>query len=96
MLMLTVGAADAIQALIDDGNLPEESALRISSRASDNGAPAFALTLQAQPNPQDQIVESAGARVFVDPDVAPALDDKALDAHITSGGDVEFVLASQE
>lgn len=95
MLTLTSEAATAIHDLIDEGELPEESALRISSRASENGAPAFALTLEATPHPQDQVVEADGARVFVDPAVAPALDDKALDVHVTNGGGVEFVLASQ-
>lgn len=95
MLTMTTEAASAIHDLIDEGDLPEDAALRISSRAPDDGAPAFALTLEVGPRPEDQIIEADGARVFVDPDVAPALDDKALDAHVTNDG-VEFVLASRE
>lgn len=95
MLTLTPDAASAIHTLIDQGEFPEDAALRISTRASENGVPAYALTLEVRPRPEDQIVEAEGARVFVDPQVAPALDDKSLDAHVTSGGAVEFVLASQ-
>lgn len=96
MLTLTSDAATAIQTLIDEGDMPAETALRISTRAPDNGAPAFALTLEAKPRPEDQIVESDGARVFVDPLVAPALDNQALDVQVTTGGNVEFVLGSQD
>ena len=49
----------------------------------------------ADPQPDDQVLEAEGARVFVDSDVAPSLDDKALDAQINAQGQVEFRIAEQ-
>jgi len=41
------------------------------------------------------VVESAGARVFVDPEAAAALDDKALDAQVNEQGDLAFRISEQ-
>jgi hypothetical protein len=40
-------------------------------------------------------VEEGGARVFVEPAAAAALDDKSLDAQVNEQGDLAFRIADQ-
>lgn len=101
MLELTLDASQAIERLLSDPDVPAGAGLRIeSARAaqSDNGSAAEVAKLRiavAQEAPGgDQIVESEGARVFIEPEVADLLDDKLLDID-TDGVRVEFTLAEQ-
>jgi hypothetical protein len=41
------------------------------------------------------VVEESGARVFLEPNAAAALDDKILDAAVDDKGGVEFLLVPQ-
>jgi hypothetical protein len=41
------------------------------------------------------VVDSSGARLFLDNDAALLLDDKALDASVDDQGTVQFALAEQ-
>jgi len=93
MLTLTDSAATAIRTLITQPDLPEETGLRIMKEG--DGAPSFQLALTEGPAAGDQVVESAGARVFVDPEAAAALDDKALDAQVNEQGDLAFRISEQ-
>jgi iron-sulfur cluster assembly protein len=43
----------------------------------------------------DQVIETSGARVFLEPGAAVALDDKSLDAQVDDQGTVAFTLADQ-
>lgn len=95
MLTLTHDAATAIQALTTKPDLPEQTGLRIASAAGDNGALSFAVSVADGPQPDDEVVEAEGARVFVDSEVVPALTDKALDAEVDEQGQVRFQLAAQ-
>ena len=45
--------------------------------------------------PGDQVVEQAGATVYLDESAATMLDDKVLDAAVDEGGRVEFALGVQ-
>ncbi|MGH8824144.1 MAG: Fe-S cluster assembly protein HesB [Jiangellaceae bacterium] len=95
MLTLTHDAASAINALTTQPDLPEQTGIRIASAAGDNGALSFAVTVAAGPQPDDEIVEAEGARVFVDSEAVPALEDKALDAEVNEEGQVRFQIAAQ-
>jgi iron-sulfur cluster assembly protein len=44
----------------------------------------------AQPARDDQVLDEAGARIFLDPEAAQLLDDKALDAAVDQQGAVQF------
>jgi Fe-S cluster assembly iron-binding protein IscA len=46
------------------------------------------------PEDQDEIVEEEGVQVFLEPDVAPYLTDKLLDAEI-DGDEVHFTVGPQ-
>ena len=61
----------------------------------DGGAGGLALSLSDGPQAGDQVIEEADVHVFVQPDAAAALDDKALDAQVNEDGEVSFQLQSQ-
>jgi iron-sulfur cluster assembly protein len=46
------------------------------------------------PAEDDEVIEEAGARVFLDPGAASLLDDKVLDAEVAEG-QVAFTIADQ-
>lgn len=93
MLTLTDSAVTAIRNLTSQPELPEDTGLRIMSQ--NEGGPAFQVTLAESPAAGDQVIETAGARVFLEPDAAVALDDKSLDAQVDDQGTVAFTLADQ-
>lgn len=101
MLQLTVDATQAIERLLQSAGVPAGAGIRIESagpvRAS-NGAHAEGGTLRmvvAREAPGgDQILESEGARVFIEPDVVAFVDDKLLDI-ASDGSTVRFTLAEQ-
>ena len=93
MLTLTEQAVAAIRNLTSRPGLPAETGLRIASE--DSGAGGLALSLADGPRPGDQVIDEADVHVFVQPDAAAALDDKALDAQVNEDGEVSFQLQSQ-
>ena len=93
MLTLTDSAVTAIRNLTSQPELPEDTGLRIMSQ--DEGGPAFQVTLAESPVAGDQVIETDGARVFLEPGAAVALDDKSLDAQVDDEGTVAFTLAEQ-
>lgn len=93
MLMLTRDAADAIKGLAE---APGAEGVRISALTSvDAAAPGLQVTLARGPDAQDAVVEAEGARIFLAPDAAQALDDKVLDANV-EGEEVRFAVMLQE
>jgi iron-sulfur cluster assembly protein len=93
MLTLTDSAVTAIRNLTSQPELPDETGLRIMSQQQ--GGPAFQVTLAESPVDGDQVIETEGARVFLEPVAAEALDDKSLDAQVDDEGTVAFTLAEQ-
>jgi iron-sulfur cluster assembly protein len=93
MLTLTDSAVTAIRTLTSQPELPVDTGLRIM--AQDEGAPSFQVTLAETPVAGDQVIEEAGARVFLEANAAAALDDKALDAQVDDEGTVAFTVAQQ-
>jgi iron-sulfur cluster assembly protein len=89
MLTITPTAAEAIRAIVESTDVPEQGGLRISI-AQQNGAQA-SLELAVSPAPMegDEVVEEDGAQVFLDEMAALALEDKALDAEI-EGEEISF------
>ena len=55
----------------------------------------FGITAADQPEPGDQVVEQAGATVYLESQAADALSDKVLDAAVDASGNVEFALGQQ-
>ncbi|GAB3676873.1 iron-sulfur cluster biosynthesis family protein [Actinocorallia lasiicapitis] len=93
MLALTDTAATVIRQLAAQPETPGTGGLRIAP-APDTPA-ALAVGFTPRPLDGDQVIEDDGARVFVDPQAAPALDDKILDAEVDGNGDIAFLLGLQ-
>jgi Fe-S cluster assembly iron-binding protein IscA len=93
VLTLTDHAVSAIRDLTTQPGLPAETGLRIAPE--DGGAGGLALALSDGPRAGDQVIEKADVQVFVQPDAATALEDKALDAQVNEDGEVSFQLKSQ-
>ena len=94
MLTITDTAAEAIRGIVAAPEIPDGAGLRIATQP-DGGAAALEVTVAEQPAETDQVVSEAGARVFVEADAVPLLDDKLLDAQI-EGTRVGFTLSEQD
>lgn len=92
MLTVTNNAATAIRDITSQDAVPPGAGLRI---ASEDGGNALVLSLVAQPSEGDQVVDSAGARLFLDQQAAQLLDDKELDVTVDPSGDVQFAVGDQ-
>lgn len=92
MLTLTENAVMVIRDLTTQEEVPDGAGLRI---ATDPSGSSLTLALAAEPAQGDQVVDEAGARLFLDPDAAQFLDDKALDAAIDPQGAVQFGFAER-
>jgi iron-sulfur cluster assembly protein len=97
MLVLTEAAAEVVKAITATTETPEGSGLRIAPSAQGSGDPG-ALQVSAAPGPgeNDQVVEAAGAHIYLEPAAAAYLDDKVLDAQVDTEGKAHFSLGLQE
>lgn len=92
MLTMTDNAATAIRDITSQDAVPPGAGLRI---AADENGDGLVLSLAAEPLDGDQIVDSAGARLFLDRHAAALLDDKELDVTVDASGDLQFAVADQ-
>jgi len=92
MLTLTENASTLIKNLAEQTAVAENAGLRISTTEDDAG---LAVDLTPAPEPTDQVVESSGARVFLEQNAAVVLEDKVLDAQLDEGGAVTFAIGQQ-
>lgn len=96
MLALTENAAEAVEKIVSQPEVPESAVVRISSEEDTepgNGAsPELKFTLASEPEDDDVVVE--GIRISVEPDALDFLDDKVLDAELAEGS-VQFSLYMQ-
>lgn len=93
MLVLTDTASTVIETLVAREGDPQSAGLRIDSGGPQSNE--FAVAVMPTPQPGDQVVESGGARVFLEPNASVALDSKVLDAKVTEQGAVTFAIADQ-
>ncbi len=89
MLTLTENAQTIITGIVDGAQVPQTGGIRIAQDAQGEG---LSVTVAELPEVQDQVVEAAGAKVFLDESAAVALDDKVLDASATADGRVDFAI----
>ncbi|WP_182898791.1 Fe-S cluster assembly protein HesB [Microbispora sp. H10830] len=90
MLTLTDNAVMAIRDLTVGENIPDQAGLRLAAKPGTEAS--LELSLVSAPQAGDQVIEKADTRVFVEAGVAPALDDKTLDAEIGAEGEHTFKL----
>ncbi len=97
MLVLTEAAAEVVKSATSTPQTPDGTSLRIVSSVSEPEDPgALRLTVAAGPGENDQVIEAAGARVFLEPQAAAYLDDKVLDAQLDEQGEAQFTLGTQD
>ena len=94
MLTLTDSASTVVKTIIERTPDTADSALRIS--ASEPGATDLSLAVASRAEPNDTVIETAGATVFVEENAARVLDDKVLDAEIDDEGSVRFSIDAQK
>ena len=92
MLTMTDTAAEAVKTIVSRIPDATDGGVRISDDGETTG---LALTLATAPEATDTVVDSHGARVFLDSSAAAALNEQVLDAHVTQDGGVSFELAPQ-
>jgi iron-sulfur cluster assembly protein len=88
MLTLSPSAVEAVDALLHSPEVPEEAGLRIAA-TEDTPEPALSVQIAPEPDPEDQVIEEGGARVFVDATAAALLDDAQLEAQ-AQGDQIAF------
>lgn len=94
MLTITSDAADAIRTVVDAAELPDLGGMRIStgSLSSNGRGPTLELQIVDSPDPEDEVLDDEGAKVFLDPLAAAHLENKTLDADYEAGGEIRFSL----
>jgi Fe-S cluster assembly iron-binding protein IscA len=91
MLTITDNAAEAVRAISEGSGLAPDPGLRISvGEPTPQGTP-LEISIAPGAEATDETVEEHGARVYLEDAVAPALDDKVLDAEM-EGEQVRFAL----
>lgn len=97
MLVLTEAAAEVVKSVTSTPQAPEGTGLRIASSEPEPESPgALQVTATTGPQEDDQVIESAGARVFLEPQAAMYLEDKILDARLDEQGNAQFSLGMQD
>jgi Fe-S cluster assembly iron-binding protein IscA len=97
MLVLTEAAAEVVKSVTSTPQAPDGTGLRIASSAPEPEDPgALKLAAVAGPVENDQVIETAGVRVFVESQAAAYLDDKVLDARLDEDGNAQFTLGTQD
>ena len=93
MLTLTENASLIVKTITDQTTDSGDAGLRFSQQGED--ASALAIAPVDAPEPGDEVVEDAGARVFLEENAAGILGDKVLDAQVDESGSVQFSIAPQ-
>lgn len=95
MLTITSNAAEAIRAIVQSTDVPDEGGIRISIARQNGSQASLELALSPAPMEGDDVLELNGAHVFLDEMASVALDDKALDADV-QGGEISFGIVEQD
>jgi len=97
MLVLTEAAAEVVKSVTSAPETPDGMGLRIASTTPEPEDPgALQVTAADAPSENDQVIEAAGARVFLEPSAAAYLDDKVLDGQFDEQGNAHFTLSIQD
>jgi iron-sulfur cluster assembly protein len=95
MLTITSNAAEAIRAIVQSTDVPDEGGIRISIARQNGSQASLELALSPAPMEGDDVLELNGAHVFLDEMASVALDDKSLDAEV-QGGEISFGIVEQD
>jgi Fe-S cluster assembly iron-binding protein IscA len=93
MLTLTENASTIVKDIASSTG-QEGAGLRIAGDPARDAS--YSVTASDHPEPGDQVVEQAGATVYVESQIADVLSDKILDAGVDEAGNVQFALGQQD
>ncbi|MEU7710814.1 iron-sulfur cluster biosynthesis family protein [Micromonospora chalcea] len=93
MLTMTDNAVLVIRDLAAQQDVADAGGLRI---AADTEAGSLSIELVPEPVRGDQVVDTEGARIFLDSDAAELLNDTAVDAVVDDEGVVQFGFTEKE
>ncbi|MCZ7425447.1 adhesin [Micromonospora sp. WMMA1949] len=93
MLTMTDNAVLVIRDLAAQQDVADAGGLRI---AADTDAGSLSIELVPQPVQGDQVVDTEGARIFLDSDAAELLNDTSVDAVVDDEGVVQFGFTEKE
>ena len=93
MLTLTENASTVVKNIANQTPDAAGSGLRIA--AIDADSTELNLAVVTSPEAADDVVETDGALVFLEPTASTLLDDKVLDARVDDNGSVSFAIALQ-
>ena len=94
MLTLTETATTVVKSIVaQNADAAVEGGLRIGS--SGDGKADLTVTVVPAAQPGDSLVESEGARVYLESTAVPALEDKVLDAKVDDDGSIRFAIGTQ-
>ena len=93
MITMTRRAHEVVRQITSHPRVGRRSGLRIASRAPQTDA--LGVHTVAEPQPGDRIVESDGARVYLDEVAEPRVDGRVLDAVTEDTGRVRFVVKNR-
>ncbi|KAB1901958.1 MULTISPECIES: iron-sulfur cluster biosynthesis family protein [Micromonospora] len=93
MLTMTDNAVLVIRDLAAQQDVADAGGLRI---AADTDAGSLSIELVPQPVQGDQVVDTEGARIFLDSDAAELLNDTSVDAVVDEEGVVQFGFTEKE
>jgi iron-sulfur cluster assembly protein len=95
MLTITSNAAEAIRAIVQGTDVPDEGGIRISIARQNGSQASLELALSPAPMEGDDVLDVNGAHVFLDEMASVALDDKSLDAEV-EGGEISFGIVERD
>lgn len=87
MLEFTDAAETVLRKIPDEYAEPDDAGLRIDVDEESDG---LQVARVPSSEPEDQVVDHDGARVFVAPEAAERVDGKELDAELDAAGRIEF------
>jgi Fe-S cluster assembly iron-binding protein IscA len=93
MLALTDNAVEVVKQIVAIDGPAEVGGLRMVAEQSGK-EPRFELSVVALPAEDDEVIETQGARVFLEPKAASLLDDKLLDATVAEN-EISFTIVDQ-
>ncbi|HEV7950989.1 MAG TPA: Fe-S cluster assembly protein HesB [Glaciihabitans sp.] len=92
-LTLTDQASTVVKAISERSVGTDTAGLRISG--AEDGGTDYSVAIAPDAQPTDTVIESDGARVFLDATAAAALNDNVLDAQVNDDGSVRFAIGAQ-
>jgi len=95
MLTITSNAAEAIRAIVQSTDVPDDGGIRISIARQNGSQASLELAISPAPMEGDDVLDVNGAHVFLDEMASVALDDKSLDAEV-DGGEISFGIVERD